>query len=259
MFFRKYWIPITVLLVAICAVSLYFLRPGPDVPEGPVVIYKKTEPLSTSENATPPVREGAARQPPVGETSDGGHWHGDEWHAEPHEGEKNTAAPDFTPEELIAMDKAFYTQQGLKPPPRGYQYLYDGVNQVRRDEAGNPVLHKIGDPVVTIRIETGFAPTREQLQRYDQLIDDKGRAEGAGDTARAAEIAEEIERLELASRGDVPVMSFSLMVPGYMDYDAAYRKADRMAREALYNARREMGLEHLNPENRFRTLNAPEE
>ena len=252
MFFRKYWIPLSVFIVAICAVSLYFLRPGPDVPDGPVVIYKKTEPLPTSENTKPPVVEGEAIQPPVGDTSEGGHWHGDEWHDAPHEGQKNDPAS-FTPEELIAMDKAFYTQQGLKPPPRGYQYLFDGVNQVRRDEAGNPVLHKIGDPVITIRIEKGFAPTREQLQRYDQLIDDQGRAESTGDTARAAEIAEEIKRLELASRGDVPAMSYSLMVPGYMDYDAAERKADTMAREALYNARREMGLEHLNPENRFRT------
>lgn len=254
MFIRKYWLPISVFLVAICAVSLYFLRPGPDLPEGPVVIYKKTEP--TSEHTTPPAPEGAARQPPVGETSEGGD--GEASHAEPHEAQKNDAERSFTPEELVAMDKAFYKQQGLKPPPRGYQYLYDGVNQVRRDEAGTPVLHKIGDPVVTIRIEKGFAPTREQLQRYDQLIDvDLWQAEQDGDTARAAEIAEEIKQLELASRGDVPVMSYSLMVPGYMDYDVAERKADKMAREALYKARREMGLEHLNPENRFRT--APEE
>lgn len=255
MFLRKYWIPISVFIVAICAVSLYFLRPGPNVPEGPVVIYQKTEP--TSEHTKPPVVEGAARQPPVGETSKGGESHGEASHAEPHEEQKNDAERSFTPEELVAMDKAFYKQQGLKPPPQGYQYLFDGVNQVRRDEAGDPVLHKIGDPVVTIRIEKGFAPTREQLQRYDQLTDEKGYAEDAGDTARAAEIAEELEQLELASRGDVPVMSFSLMVPGYMDYDVTYRKAKKMAHEALDNALRDMGLEHLIAENRFRT--APEE
>jgi len=250
MFLRKYWLPISVFLVAICAVSLYFLRPGPDLPEGPVVIYKAVEPDKPTEQ--PP-----SEVSPVGDTSEGGESHGEASHAEPHEAQKTDAERSFTPEELVAMDKAFYKQQGLKPPPRGYQYLYDGVNQVRRDEAGNPVLHKIGDPVVTIRIQKGFAPTREQLQRYQQLIDDKWRAEQAGDTRRFAEIAEEIEQLELASRGDVPVMSFSLMVPGHMDYDATYRKADKMAREALYKARREMGLEHLNPENRFRT--APEE
>ena len=240
---------IGVLVLLICAVSLYFLRPGPDVPDGPVVIYKTTEPLSTSEKTQVP--EGEAIQPPVVDTSEAVHSQSDERQTEPHEAQKTDTARPFTPEELVAMEKAFYTQQGLEPPPKGYQYLFDAPGQVRVDEAGNPVLHKIGDPVITIHIETGFAPTREQLQQYDQLIDDHWQAEQVGDTARAAEIADEIQRLEKASQGDKPRVSHSLLVPEYMDYDEAKKRADMMANEALNNALREMGLEHLIPENRF--------
>ncbi|MYB92836.1 hypothetical protein F4054_19880 [Candidatus Poribacteria bacterium] len=78
MFLRKYWLPLSVFIVAICAVGLYLLATQP--PKDPIVIYKPVEPLPKSE-----------AKAPVGDTSQGGHFHADgTWHGEPHD---PTAAP----------------------------------------------------------------------------------------------------------------------------------------------------------------------
>ena len=81
MFRRKYWIPLTVLLVAIVGVSLYFLQTAP--PKEPVLILKPVEFEKPPEAPKPP--------PPGADPN--GHWHNDEWHADPHETETPTAAP----------------------------------------------------------------------------------------------------------------------------------------------------------------------
>ncbi|MYB93933.1 hypothetical protein F4054_12415 [Candidatus Poribacteria bacterium] len=73
MFLRKYWIPLSVFLVAIVGIGLYLLATQP--PPEPVKIYKAVEPI---EKPTP--------QAPVGDTSKGGHFHADgTWHEGPHE------------------------------------------------------------------------------------------------------------------------------------------------------------------------------
>ena len=73
MFIRKFWLPISVFIVVICGIGLYLLATQP--PKDPIVIYKPIEPLPKSE----------VKGSPIGDTSQGGHWHGDEWHADPHE------------------------------------------------------------------------------------------------------------------------------------------------------------------------------
>ena len=74
MFFRKYWVPLTVFLVLIVGVSVYYLQTRP--PKEPIVIYKTT-PVE-AEKPTP--------EAPVEETQQGGHFHADgTWHEGPHE------------------------------------------------------------------------------------------------------------------------------------------------------------------------------
>ncbi|RKU19386.1 hypothetical protein C6503_07970 [Candidatus Poribacteria bacterium] len=73
MFIRKYWLPISVFLLLIVGVGLYYLQTRP--PKDPVVIIKPVEPLPKSEVKAP-----------VGETSQGGHVHADgTWHEGPHD------------------------------------------------------------------------------------------------------------------------------------------------------------------------------
>ena len=67
MLIRKYWLPLSVFLIAIIGVGLYLLQT--QSPKDPIVIYKAAE------------VETKPKPPPPGETYETGHWHGDEWHA----------------------------------------------------------------------------------------------------------------------------------------------------------------------------------
>ena len=72
MFIRKNWLPLSVFLIAIVMVGLYVLQTRTE--KVPIKIYKTTE----VEKPTQP-------QAPVGDTSQGGHFHEDStWHAGPH-------------------------------------------------------------------------------------------------------------------------------------------------------------------------------
>ena len=93
MFLRKYWIGLTVFLVAIMGVGLYYLQTRP--PKDPIVIYKPVEPLPKPEVA----------EVVEGDTSQGGHVHADgTWHEGSHETpvefpvEAPVAAPPDPPE-----------------------------------------------------------------------------------------------------------------------------------------------------------------
>ena len=61
MFLRKYWLPMSVFIVMIVGVGLYYLQTRP--PKPPIIIYK------TTEVETPKAKA------PVAETPQGGHFH----------------------------------------------------------------------------------------------------------------------------------------------------------------------------------------
>ena len=80
MFIRKYWVLLSVFLVLIVGVSVYYLQTQP--PKDPIVIYKTTE------------VEKPTTEAPVEETQQGGHFHEDgTWHEGPHEAHAPPAAP----------------------------------------------------------------------------------------------------------------------------------------------------------------------
>ena len=71
MFIRKYYLPLSVFLLLIVGVGLYYLQTRP--PKDPIVIIKPVEPLPKSEVKAP-----------VGDATQGGHVHADgTFHAEP--------------------------------------------------------------------------------------------------------------------------------------------------------------------------------
>lgn len=104
MFIRKYWIPLSVFLIVIVMVSLYFLQTRP--PEPPIMIIKPVEVEKPTAEAPKP------KPPPPGETPESGHWHGDEWHSTPHETDEvpNGAIP---PPVVLSRD---YTPTAVKIP-----------------------------------------------------------------------------------------------------------------------------------------------
>ena len=72
MFLRKYWLPLTVfVLIVLIGCGLFYGRKG--AKQEPIKVHKAVE------------VETKPKPPPPGETVESGHWHGDEWHSEPHE------------------------------------------------------------------------------------------------------------------------------------------------------------------------------
>ena len=70
---KKIWIPILILVLVVIGLGLFYGRQV--ATQEPVKVYK---PVDVSKPATP-------KPPPPGETAESGHWHGDEWHSQPHD------------------------------------------------------------------------------------------------------------------------------------------------------------------------------
>ncbi len=71
MFRKSVWIPILIAVLFVMGCGLFYGRQVAH--QEPIKIYKPVE------------VESKPKPPPPGETHESGHWHGDEWHAEPHE------------------------------------------------------------------------------------------------------------------------------------------------------------------------------
>ena len=98
-----------------------------------------------------------------------GHWHGDEWHAEPHvkqvsqvtDASKTLTATNeqhpldyLSGEEREEWIRQRYALFGLEPPPEGYEYLWDPQTEnAKRDTSGSPILHRIGEPIINVKVE----------------------------------------------------------------------------------------------------------
>ena len=107
---------------------------------------------------------------PVGDTSQGGHWHGDEWHAEPDVASmpKKLAQLPITSsgervltKEQKAEIQKFWADLGLEPPPKGYGY--------RWDENGKVSLFQYNVP----RYETKWSTEEVPGQDYYKLTDEE--------------------------------------------------------------------------------------
>lgn len=75
MFRKKVWIPILIVCLVVMGCGLFYGRKA--AKQKPVTITKPVE-------VEQPAGE-TSKPPPPGETAESGHWHGDVWHAEPHE------------------------------------------------------------------------------------------------------------------------------------------------------------------------------
>ncbi|MCY3553490.1 MAG: hypothetical protein OXH39_23785 [Candidatus Poribacteria bacterium] len=70
---KRMWIPLLIVLLPAMGCGLFYGRKV--AKQEPVKVYKV--PIAVERKETP-------KPPPPGETAESGHWHGDEWHAEPH-------------------------------------------------------------------------------------------------------------------------------------------------------------------------------
>ncbi len=138
------------------------------------------------------------------------------------------------------MGNRFYTQHGLKPPPRGYDYHWDEPGVPYLDKNGDPVLRRLDEPAIVIKMGIGFAPTLEEFKRYKQLMDALFAIYGSDDVAEIARLEAEIEALRASAQGMRP-----LTVSSSSTTAEQASKADRLRKEKYNAALREYGLEHL--------------
>ena len=83
MFRKSVWIPILIAGLFVMGCGLFYGRKV--ATQAPITTYKPVE------------VETKPKPPPPGETHESGHWHGDEWHAEPH-GKTQAPAPPQEPD-----------------------------------------------------------------------------------------------------------------------------------------------------------------
>ena len=134
MFIRKYWIPLTVFLLAIVGLGIYYLATQPE--KAPIVIIKPVEVKKLVE----------PKPPPPGESAESGHSHGDEGHSGPQEAHETPAVsegqntpppgaatqPDFPlvdPNE-DPVEAAYKRLEYIKNNP----YAWGGVHSARATE-----------------------------------------------------------------------------------------------------------------------------
>lgn len=261
MFIRKYWIPIAVFIVAIVGVGLYYLQTRP--PKEPIVIYKPVEPLPKSEVKTP-----------VGDTSQGGHFHADgTWHEGAHDAPPTAGisepvtpvssektgpivlpipsgiVPDWTamsPDELAAAIEAIERRHVAAPD--GYYYQRNPDGRLLHNENGYPTLHKIGEPDFKVVKEIGFAPTREEYARYQQVQQEFAEAQVIGNTREVERLQRELQHMRDTFLGEIPTISYSLQTNDrYADIEALHKYAASRARHLRFEAYRKSGFEYLIP------------
>lgn len=169
MFLRKYWLPLTVfVLIALMGCGLFYGRKA--AKQEPVKVYKPVE----VEKPAPP------KPPPPGETAESGHWHGDVWHAEPHEPEKlplvdasekhnrvvseaqprvnlplpPSSVPDDIPEHLKFPEELkipYYSSYSEGPPPISMeeaQRLLSILKEIIRDYNPQRPIGEIWEPYI---------------------------------------------------------------------------------------------------------------
>ena len=103
MFRKSVWIPILIVLLAVMGCGLFYNSRIRN--QVPLKFYKRVE-FKTS--ATP-------KPPPSGETTESGHWHNDEWHAEPHNPPAQPQQVEPGPPPIIESAEVIGTPVGAQP------------------------------------------------------------------------------------------------------------------------------------------------
>ena len=141
MFAKKFWIPVVLVLIGIAIGGTFVGRHIAS--QEPVKIYNAVtpEPVEVQRQAPP-------KPPPPGETAESGHWHGDEWHAEPH---------DPAPTALPVEPQGF----GLPESQRNVSDETDGLSDTHIQ-----LLKALPDATVSQRVLKGYV-----LRHYQKYPD----------------------------------------------------------------------------------------
>lgn len=191
---------------------------------------------------------------PEGDTLQGGHSHAD---GTKHNGEETTqpAEKKLTHTEIMQLPleqqkqifASFYTQHGLKPPPRGYTYRWKEPGIPLLDENGEPILHKRGEPIVEITVQKAFTPTMEEYKMLQALDAEAGWQKHQGNIAEAEKLRAEHDQLYEKVQRVRPAGGSIYWVAPKSVKERDPQKGRRMLKEKLRAALIEQGYSYLIP------------
>ena len=182
MFRKSVWIPFLIVLLTVIGGGLFYSsRVGK---QEPAKVYK---PVEVENPATP-------KPKPPGETAKSGHWHGDEWHAEPHSETPEVSAgavsePD-TPQNaadtttkvqgapLIAQPENGQintpTQEASQPTQKAHKTFYGPEwaewfkKEVELSDKRMQVYEKISDALTAMEFKTEEQSKREMRRIFTE-------------------------------------------------------------------------------------------
>ena len=177
------------------------------------------------------------------------HWHDGELHGKNHE------LIELTPDLLELMKKQskndLYTQiRGVSgPPPKGYKYRLNPDGTAKRDQYGQPMLYKIGEPIFEIETHKGFAPTLKQYQQFQDLELKRKESIRDGNSELYESIKSQMSQLRKDAHGDLPYVNITITLEtsSKSEHEAAYKRAKELSLPILYEEYRKQGLSHLIP------------
>jgi len=237
---KLYW-GLAILIIIVIGVAVVMLTRTTDTE--PITIYKDVDPSEPMNTSTKKLEDTDKFSEWWEENKSNLTTNGNEQVKENGQEQQADKTPDWhslTPEQQQQIFDQFYIQFGLEVPPKGYDYLWKDAGIPYRDENGNPVLRRLDEPTIDIEYGIGFAPTLEEFKKYKELDEAWGWAEAEGNTAKAKQLKSEIDALTASVQRRRPLFVYAASTNTEQS-----SKADQMAKEAMRNALREHGLEHL--------------
>ena len=197
---------------------------------------------ATRDIQRPQARVNAPKPPPPGETAESGHWHGDVWHAEPHESVEVAPKPVQPPKaaETVAV---FEVTEAMKQRYRRFQEIAKTL----------PADATIDDVVEA----SGLVPSQEELRAMsgDELLSLREDA-----LQKANEIFPELQRRRKRVINGANEPHAYNEPHGYIEvieYEFQLRKTPADLAFAEHQRRVNTSFERLPPDQRFLTIISP--
>ncbi len=267
---------LAILMLLIGIAGVFLLIPRDTDTESEMVLGDATKKLledgpkpkgSPQEVNTP---EPGVRPPPPGETKETGYWHGDHWHSrKPNDGQTPREQPlnetelskywdgsigsNGEPIPVNSKQRADlrrirrYLSLGIEPPPKGYDYLLIDDKEIVLDNGAPFLINMEADSTqYWITTHTGFAPTLQQYERYQELQRKLKEAKRDNDMNLIQQLSAEIDSLTADAQGKLPSFStFGKADPSEYGTEAFEHSLAEKRKPILRAAYRHMGLEHL--------------
>ena len=153
----------------------------------------------------------------------------------------------LTPEQQQQIYNQFFKQFGLEVSPLGYTYRWEEPGIPKRDENGNPILHKRGDPIIDIVMSKAFTPTIDEYEMLKTLEIEIGWQYGQGDTNKAESLESDYDKLYEKVQRERPTVTGWIWAAPKSEKSSDPDKPKRIASEKLKAALIEHGYSYLIP------------